>query len=116
MATVIFGKALLSTVPTSVFVTVDDLGPALRPLVGRRDLGAVLEGHQVGQGVLPRVGGGLGGGIAVARVAAGADLLDAELVEHVFVVVVPGGDEVGQLAGPLGELGRGRRRCEQAGD
>src|SRR5262249_60506684 len=58
------------------------------------------------------VGGGLVGGGLVLGVAALAHLLDAELVEHVLVVVVVGGDEVGPLARPLAQRRGGRQQGE----
>ena len=68
--------------------------------------------------VLVGVGGGFVGSVLDSRVASLAHLLDAELIEHVLIVVVTGGNEIGLLglALPLDLAGRWGRRQECEGD
>jgi hypothetical protein len=73
----------------------DDFRAALRPLVGRLGFRAVLKRQERRHGLFPRIGGCFVGRIIGSAVAAPARRLDAELAEHVLIVVVVRGDPVG---------------------
>jgi hypothetical protein len=72
-----------------------DFRAPLRPLIRARCFRPILECHQVGHGCLVWIGSCFVGGIPYPCIPSVPHLLDAELVEHVLIVVVTGSDVAG---------------------
>jgi hypothetical protein len=73
----------------------DNLCAPLRPIICRRHLRPVLENHQLGQRILVEIGSRFVGSVRGARITSPAYFRDAQLREHVLIVVITGGDVIG---------------------